>query len=207
MQHAARSAASARSADRRVVTPARSCRSAQWHTLPNVSPDPLLKGQHDFTFSHIFYAVTPRDFANSVLRFRVSRPWGFTGLRLALGQWNLSDEWKGDFAGADGPEWWWPASGGRVAVRIRGGPPPVPGTQLGTSPETRGYQSRNAWVPVPVPDTSRCIFSHCNTLGFSERRLRRASPGVLPRTPGDPSGPAAAPSPQTGTHPWAAPPS
>ena len=50
VQHAARSDASARSADRKtaVVTPARSCRSAC--STPRVSPGPRLKGWHDFTF-------------------------------------------------------------------------------------------------------------------------------------------------------------
>ena len=44
----------------------------------------------------------------------------------------------------------------------------------GTSRETRVHQYRDPWVPDQVPDASRCIFPHCKTLGFSERRLRRA---------------------------------
>ena len=82
LQHAARSAASARSADRKadqqgVVV--------QHCGIPWVSPDPLLKGWHDSTFSHILLSVlrreAPRGGRSS--RFRSSRPRGFTGTRVA----------------------------------------------------------------------------------------------------------------------------
>ena len=58
LQHAARSAASARSADRKadqqgVVV--------QHCGIPWVSPDPLLKGWHDSTFSHVLLSVLRRD--------------------------------------------------------------------------------------------------------------------------------------------------
>ena len=58
LQHAARSAASARSADRKadqqgVVV--------QHCGIPWVSPDPLLKGWHDSTFSHVLLSVLRRE--------------------------------------------------------------------------------------------------------------------------------------------------
>ena len=82
LQHAARSAASARSADRKadqqgVVV--------QHCGIPWVSPDPLLKGWHDSPFSHVLLSVLRRETsrANSVSRFRSSRQRGFTGTRVA----------------------------------------------------------------------------------------------------------------------------